>query len=161
MPIRFELAPFEHAYIGRARVQNGAQRWKFFVDDDSTTVIRGRDILTEADAHTPTMRLYVLVLNAYLDGSNVDQVFLKLARGIQADNPDAKPLIAEAFQHVMAGELAVALRPLKKLIKLEAEASAEPDAPAPFGYTATVPADYRTREERWQPRGGHHAAHSL
>lgn len=145
MLFKVELAAFERAYIGQTLVQNGAQRWMFFIESDVVEVVRSRHFMTKAEADTPAKMLYVAIFDAFVAGRAIDGEFINLSRPVREANPGAKPVLAEAFNYVLEQKPSRALQSIRGLIVEEAEAAASKAGtplPALFQHTRVVPADY-------------------
>lgn len=122
MPLTLELKPFERVFVGRTMLQNGPRRWRFLLEQGDK-ILRGRDLLSESDADTPSKRLYCLLLTAYFaDDPTAAQVELQaLWHEIASSEPTGKPLVDEVSDCVLANNYYAALKAAKRLIQHEAQ----------------------------------------
>jgi flagellar protein FlbT len=123
MPLKISLKPQERLYIGGAVVINGEHRCNLTILND-VPILRKKDIMTEAEAHTPCRRLYFLVQLMYIDRPNLDQYrarFSDMARDVLTAAPSTVGLIQELSDHVTGARYYQALKSGHRLIEYEEE----------------------------------------
>lgn len=123
MPLRLDLKPHEKLFVGGAVLVNGDNRCILTVLND-VSILREKDILTEAQANTPCKRIYLAIQLMYMEPANLahyHQVYWSLAREVLAAAPSTRELIALISEEVLAGHYYQALKHTTNLIKYEKE----------------------------------------
>ena len=128
MPLKLTLKPNEKVLIGTSVIANGPAKTEFVVLN-RVPVVRERDIITEERADTIAKKLYVTILNMYVNPAREKDyhgVYFALMREMILIPIDAGAIdvMVEMSQHILAGDHYRALKLCRQLIKLEAEALA-------------------------------------
>ena len=92
--------------------------------ENKVTLLREKDILTEAAATTPCKKIYLVVQLMYVgDGltSELAQVYWDLARDVLAAAPSTNDLISQMSAYIVEASFYPALKVAKKLISYEEE----------------------------------------
>lgn len=132
MPLRLELRPNEKLFIGGAVVVNGPGRSTLTVLND-VSILREKDILTEATADTPCKRIYLAVQLMYMDAENLPryhQLYWSLVKDVLAAAPATITLISQISDLVLASSYYHALKQTLSLIEYEKELMAHVSQPA-------------------------------
>lgn len=123
MPLRLDLKPHEKLFVGGAVLVNGDSRCTLTVLND-VSILREKDILTEAQANTPCKRIYLAIQLMYMEPANLaryHQVYWLLAKEVLAAAPSTRELISLISEEVLAGHYYQALKHTTNLIKYEKE----------------------------------------
>ena len=130
MPLKIDLKPNERMIIGNAAIRNGERRASFVLETN-TKFLRETDIITESDADTPCMQLYVLLQVMYLvdDPFTAETAFMALATDILRAVPSMASRIAAIQAAGEEGERYRALKLGRELIAYEQALRARLDAP--------------------------------
>lgn len=128
MPLKLTLKPNEKVLIGTAVIANGPNKTEFVVLN-RVPVVREKDIITEERADTIAKKLYVTILNMYINPAREKDyhgIYFVLMRQMILVPVDARAvdLMVEMSQHILAGDHYRALKMCRQLIKFEAEALA-------------------------------------
>ena len=128
MPLKLTLKPNEKVLIGTAVIANGPAKTEFVVLN-RVPVVRERDIITEEKADTVAKKLYVTILNMYINPAREKDfhgIYVVLMREMILIPVDARAvdLMVEMSQHILAGDHYRALKLCRQLIKFESEALA-------------------------------------
>ena len=125
MPLKLSLKPGERFVLNGAVVQNGDRR-AVLVLQNKASVLREKDIMQEAEANTPSRRIYFPVMMMYLDEANADRYYDEFVRrltefmGVIA-NPSVLADCVNISKHCMEHEFYKALMLCRKLIEYEDE----------------------------------------
>ncbi len=97
--------------------------------ENSAAILRGRDVMTPADADTPAKRLYFACMMAYIDPDDIDRhrdSILVLVRDLLTafQSLEAKAICATFAEKVATSQFYRALADCRWLIAYEAEAMA-------------------------------------
>jgi len=123
MPLRLDLKPHEKLFVGGAVLVNGDSRCSLTVLND-VSILREKDILSEAKADTPCKRIYLAIQLMYMEPANLahyHQVYWSLVREVLAAAPSATERIALISEDVLAGHYYQALKHTANLIQYEKE----------------------------------------
>jgi flagellar protein FlbT len=128
MPLKLTLKPNEKVLIGTAVVANGPAKIEFVVLN-RVPVVREKDIITEERADTVAKKIYVTILNMYIDPAHEKDyhgIYFILMREMILLPVDSRAidLMVEISQNILAGDHYRALKLCRQLIKFEAEALA-------------------------------------
>jgi flagellar protein FlbT len=128
MPLKLTLKPNEKVLIGTAVIANGPAKTEFVVLN-RVPVVRERDIINEEQADTVAKKLYVTILNMYINPSREKDfhgIYFVLMREMILIPVDARAvdLMVDMSQHILGGDHYRALKLCRQLIKFEAEALA-------------------------------------
>ncbi|WJR76232.1 flagellar biosynthesis repressor FlbT [Bradyrhizobium sp. NP1] len=123
MALKVELKPHERIIIGSCVITNTDQRTRLLIDGDNIPILREKDILTPETANTPAKLIYLAVQLMYIspDPQVNHGTYFNLLREIVTVMPSAWPIIEEINNHILAGDLYLALKEAKKLIAYEAK----------------------------------------
>jgi flagellar protein FlbT len=123
MPLKLTLKPGERVIVAGAVLTNGATTAHLQIEN-RVTLLRQRDILTEAEATSPCKKIYLAVQLMYIgDGltSELAQVYWDLVRDVLAAAPSTNDLISEISAYIVDSSFYPALKIAKKLITYEEE----------------------------------------
>jgi flagellar biosynthesis repressor protein FlbT len=121
MALKVELKPHERIIIGSCVITNTDQRARLLIDGDNIPILREKDILTPETADTPAKLIYLAVQLMYIspDAAANHGTYFNLLRDIVTAVPSAWPIIEAINNHIMAGDLYMALKETKKLVAYE------------------------------------------
>src|SRR3954466_8955469 len=122
MALKVELKPHERIIIGACVITNTEQRTKLLIEGDRIPILREKDILTPATADTPARLIYLAVQLMYLspDPQAHHPTYFSLMRDMLQAAPSSWPFIEGINNHILNGDLYLALKEAKKLIAHEA-----------------------------------------
>jgi flagellar protein FlbT len=128
MPLKLTLKPNEKVLIGTSVIANGPAKTEFVVLN-RVPVVREKDIITEEKADTVAKKLYVTILNMYINPAREKDyhgIYFALMRQMILVPMDVRgvDLMVEMSQHILGADHYRALKLCRQLIKLEAEALA-------------------------------------
>jgi len=124
MPLKLKLAANEKLVVNGAVLVNGAYRASILVRNFAH-IMREKDVLQEADANTPTKRLYFTV-QAMLLAPPPSPTLLETYSALHRDlaevftRPDLCHALADVHAFVVAGDYYKALAKLHPMIEVEA-----------------------------------------
>jgi flagellar biosynthesis repressor protein FlbT len=123
MALKVELKPHERIIIGSCVITNTDQRARLLIDGDNVPILREKDILTPETADTPAKLIYLAVQLMYIspDARANHGTYFNLIRDVVTTVPSAWPFIEAINNHVMNGDLYLALKETKKLVAYEKE----------------------------------------
>jgi flagellar biosynthesis repressor protein FlbT len=123
MPLILTLKPGERVILGGAVIKNGPAVAHLQIEN-KVTLLREKDILTEAEATTPCKKIYLVVQLMYIgDGltSELAQVYWDLVRDVLEAAPSTNDLISQMSAYIVESNFYPALKVAKKLILYEEE----------------------------------------
>jgi flagellar protein FlbT len=123
MPLKIVLKPGERIVINQAVVENAGDKTQLVLQNKAT-VLRERDIMTEAKADTPARRVYFAVQMLYLFPEKAglyQEKFNVLLRDFINAVPSATPYAADIGDCLLQGDPYAALKMCRKLISYEEE----------------------------------------
>ncbi len=123
MPLKIVLKPGEKTVINQAVIQNGGEKAELIVQNKAS-ILRERDILTEAEADTPAKKIYFVVQLLYMFPDKEQQhqdKFSRLVKQFVNAVPSSTPLILDIGKQIVVGDVYGALKLCRKLIKYENE----------------------------------------
>jgi flagellar protein FlbT len=122
MPLKVELKPGERIIIGDCVITNGEQRTRLVIEGE-TAVLREKDIMTRDRADSPAKRIYLAVQLMYTskDPRQHHDVYFALVRELVEAAPSAWTYIEGINNHILIGEMYMALKDAKKLMAYEQE----------------------------------------
>jgi flagellar biosynthesis repressor protein FlbT len=123
MPLTLRLEPRKKIIINGAVIENMGAATSIVVHN-TANILKGKDVLTEADATTPARRVYYAAQCAYLFDQGREEyvaLFNRLADDYLGAAPSGAPIIAEVRGDLGAGRFYAALKACRKLIEHEAE----------------------------------------
>jgi flagellar biosynthesis repressor protein FlbT len=124
MALKISLKPGERFVLNGAVITNGERRSSFVINNKAS-ILRERDIMTEAQVTSPAKRIYWPIMLAYLDpekASAYHQSFVECMNDFMAviENPQTKLLCVQISLDMMHREYYRALTGCRKLIEYEA-----------------------------------------
>ena len=123
MPLMLTLKPGERVILSGAVIKNGPTVAHLQIENQ-VTLLRQKDILTEAEATTPCKKVYLVVQLMYIgDGLSTElaPVYWELVRDILAAAPSTNDLISQISTYILSADFYHALKTAKKLISYEEE----------------------------------------
>ena len=122
MALKVELKPHERIIIGACVITNTDQRTKLLIEGEKIPILREKDILTSATADTPAKLIYLAVQLMYLspDPQAHHPAYFSLMRDMLNAAPSSWPFIEGINNHILNGDVYLALKEAKKLIAHEA-----------------------------------------
>lgn len=123
MPLILTLKPGERVIIGGAVIKNGATVAHLHIENQ-VSLLRQKDILTEADATSPCKKIYLAVQLMYIgDGltSELSELYWALVRDVLDAAPSTNDLISQMSAYIVELNFYSALKVAKKLISYEEE----------------------------------------
>ena len=123
MPLVLTLKPGERVIVAGAVIKNGSSVAHLQIENQ-VTLLREKDILTEAEATSPCKKIYLVIQLMYIaEGLTAElaQVYWDLVRDVLAAAPSTKDLISEISAYIVGSEFYPALKVAKKLILYEEE----------------------------------------
>jgi flagellar protein FlbT len=133
MALKVELKPHERIIIGSCVITNTEQRTRLLIDGDNIPILREKDILTPETANTPAKLIYLAVQLMYISPHPQANhgTYFNLLREVVTVMPSAWPIIEEINNHILSGDLYLALKEARKLIAYEAKLLAEAEEAHP------------------------------
>ncbi len=122
MPLKLTLKPGERVILAGTVIKNGPTVAHLQIESQAT-LLRQKDILTEAEATSPCKRIYLIVQLMYIGGMTEDlsKLFWDLAREVLAAAPSTNVLISQVSTYIVDADFYSALKVAKKLITYEEE----------------------------------------
>jgi len=121
MALKVELKPQERIILGACVITNTDQRTKLLIEGEKIPILREKDILTPATADTPAKLIYLAVQLMYLspDPQAQHATYFSLMRDMLNAAPSSWPFIEGINNHILNGDVYLALKEAKKLIAHE------------------------------------------
>ena len=121
MALKVELKPHEQIIIGACVITNTDQRARLLIEGERIPILREKDIMTPARADTPAKLVYLAVQLMYIspDPQVNHGAYFNLVRDIVTAAPSAWPIIEGINNHILNGDLYLALKETKKLVAYE------------------------------------------
>ncbi len=118
MALKVELKPHERIIIGASVITNTDQRARLLIEGDRIPILREKDIMTPATADTPAKLVYLSVQLMYLTPDPIAQhpTYFSLVRDLMTTEPGVWPFIQAINNHILNGEMYLALKEARKLI---------------------------------------------
>ena len=122
MPLKLTLKPGERVILAGTVIKNGPTVAHLQIESQAT-LLRQKDILTDAEATSPCKRIYLIVQLMYIGGMTEDlsKLFWDLAREVLAAAPSTNILISQVSTYIVDADFYSALKVAKKLITYEEE----------------------------------------
>lgn len=125
MPLKLSLKPGEKVLIGSAVVANGPHKNELVILN-RVPVLREKEIITPEQADTPAKKLYVTILNMYVNPDRereFHQVYFLLLNQLVHMSTDMRmiDLVLDVSKRIIAGDHYRALKLCRKLIDHESE----------------------------------------
>jgi flagellar protein FlbT len=121
MALKVELKPHERIIVGSCVITNTDQRARLLIEGERIPILREKDILTPDTANTPARLIYLAVQLMYLspDPQAHHATYFSLMRDMLNAVPSTWPFIEGINNHILNGDLYLALKEAKKLIAHE------------------------------------------
>lgn len=121
MALKVELKPNERIIIGSSVITNTDQRARLLIEGDRIPILREKDIMTSETADTPAKLIYLAVQLMYLSPDPMAQhpTYFSLVRDLMMAAPSAWPFIEAINNHILNGDIYLALKDARKLIAHE------------------------------------------
>ena len=123
MPLLIDIKPGDKVIINGAVIENAGGNTKLFVHNQAA-ILRGKEVLSEADCGTPAARAYFALQCAYIFPDKHDH-YLPLFDNLLTDYvtacPSAKPIGEQIRQEIKDDKLYRALKSAQKLILHEGD----------------------------------------
>ena len=123
MPLQLTLKPGERVILAGAVIKNGPTVAHLQIENQ-VTLLRQKDILSEAEATTPCKKIYLVVQLMYIGGgltTELAQLYWDLVRDVLAAAPSTNDLISQMSAYILENSFYPALKVAKKLISYEEE----------------------------------------
>ena len=123
MSLILTLKPGERVILGGAVIKNGSSVAHFQIEN-KVTLLRQKDILTDAEAASPCKKLYLAIQLMYISGGltpDLAKVYWDLVRDILTAAPSTNDLISQISAYIVDSNFYAALKTAKKLISYEEE----------------------------------------
>lgn len=123
MPLILTLKPGERVVLAGAVIKNGPTVAHLQIENQ-VTLLRQKDILTEAEATSPCKKIYFVIQLMYIgDGltSELAKLYWDLVRDVLAAAPSTNDLISHVSAYILDSKFYSALKVAKKLISYEEE----------------------------------------
>ena len=123
MPLQLTLKPGERVILAGAVIKNGPTVAHLQIENQ-VTILRQKDILSEAEATTPCKKIYLVVQLMYIgEGLTTElvQVYWDLVRDVLVAAPSTNDLISQMSAYIVENSFYPALKVAKKLISYEEE----------------------------------------
>lgn len=123
MPLTIHLKPGEKLILNGVVMQNGHHAAKLLIHNEAS-LLREKDIISEAQATTPARRIYFTVQCLYLFRSK-SSIYLPIIHGFLGEfaqaAPSALPLVQQIEREIASEQFYQALKTAKQLIGKEQE----------------------------------------
>ncbi len=125
MALKISLKPGEKFVVNGAVMVNGDRR-NTVVIQNKASILRERDIISEADVTTPVRHVYFPIMLAYLDTANAKDYYQSFVERMTdlmnaIENPDARLLCVQISLDMMNQDYYRALTGCRKLLDYEAK----------------------------------------
>lgn len=123
MALKLSLKPQERMILGGTVITNGNSKTELIIEN-KVPLLREKDIMSEADANSPTRRIYFCIQLMYVDGENLrahhDQ-YWELVRDLVGAAPGLLGIIDQISELIVGNQYYQALKLAKALINYEEE----------------------------------------
>jgi len=131
MALKLTLKPGEQFVINGAVVTNGDRR-AIVIVQNKASILRDRDVMTEAEATSPAKRVYFLCMLSYLDTDAAEGYYPRFVEAMDEfmqaiENPRMRLTCAQVSFAMMGHEYYRALSGCRELIEYEALILGDPD----------------------------------
>lgn len=123
MPLTLTLKPGEKVILAGAVIKNGGTVAHLHIENQ-VTLLRQKDILTDAEADSPCKKLYLSIQLMYIGAGltpEISKVYLDLVQDVLKAAPSTNLLISEISAYIVESDFYHALKTAKKLISYEEE----------------------------------------
>ncbi len=124
MALKISLKPHERIIIGEAVIENGDSRTNLSIENN-VPILRGKDIMREAEADSPCKRIYFVIQLMYINEKNILQhhsLYWQLVKEVINAAPGTLPMIDQISRQILGKRYYQALKLVKELIEYEQEA---------------------------------------
>jgi flagellar biosynthesis repressor protein FlbT len=123
MALKISLKPGEKFVVNGAVITNGERRSSFVIQN-KVSILRERDILTEAEANSPARRVYFPIMLSYLDPEKANTYYPEFVKRMTElmgalENPDVQMACVQVSLDMMNKDFYRALSGCRKLIDYE------------------------------------------
>jgi flagellar protein FlbT len=123
MALKISLKPGEKFVVNGAVITNGDRRSSFVIQN-KVSILRERDILTEAEATTPARRVYFPIMLSYLDPDKASSYYPEFVQRMTElmgafENPEVQMICVQVSLDMMNRDFYRALSGCRKLIDYE------------------------------------------
>jgi flagellar biosynthesis repressor protein FlbT len=123
MALKISLKPGEKFVVNGAVVTNGDRRSSFVIQN-KVSILRERDILTEAEANTPARRVYFPIMLSYLDADKASTYYQEFVLRMTElmgvfENPEIQLVCVQVSLDMMNRDFYRALSGCRKLVEHE------------------------------------------
>lgn len=131
MALKLSLKPGEQFVVNGAVITNGDRRSMLIVQNKAS-ILRDRDVMTEAEATTPARRVYFLCMLSYLDNDAADGYYRRFVESMDdfmqaIENPVVRLTCAQVSFSMMNRDYYRALTGCRELIDYETQILGEHD----------------------------------
>ena len=122
MPLKLTLKPGERVILAGTVIKNGPTVAHLQIESQ-VTLLRQKDILTEAEATTPCKKIYLVVQLMYIGGmtSELSTLYWDMIRAVLEAAPSTNVLISQMSAYIVDADFYSALKVAKKMISYEEE----------------------------------------
>ena len=123
MALKLSLNPQERMILGGTVITNGNSKTELIIENE-VPLLREKDIMSEADANSPTRRIYFCIQLMYVDGENLrthHDKYWELVRDLVDAAPALLGIIDQISELIVGNQYYQALKLAKALINYEEE----------------------------------------
>jgi len=123
MALKLVLKPHERMILGGTVVTNGNSKTELIIENE-VPLLREKDIMSEADANSPTRRIYFVIQLMYVDNENLKTYhdrYWELIRDLVDAAPGLLGIVDQISELIVGNRYYQALKLAKSLIKYEQE----------------------------------------
>jgi flagellar protein FlbT len=123
MALKIALKPHEKLIISGAVIVNGGSTSELLIENN-VPLLRGKDIMSLADADSPCRRVYFAIQLMYVDEKNLanhHKTYWELVKEIVAAAPSTRPMFQKISEDILHYKYYQALKAARKLIDYEQE----------------------------------------
>ena len=123
MALKLALKPHERMILGGTVITNGNSKTDLIIENE-VPLLREKDIMSEADATSPTRRIYFIIQLMYVDSDNMRTYhdrYWELVRDLVDAAPSLLGIIDQISELIVGNQYYQALKLAKTLIKYEEE----------------------------------------
>jgi flagellar protein FlbT len=123
MALKLSLKPQERMIVGGTVITNGNSKTELIIENE-VPLLREKDIMSEADANSPTRRIYFCIQLMYVDGENLrihHDKYWELVRDLVDAAPSLLGIIDQISELIVGNQYYQALKLAKALINYEEE----------------------------------------
>jgi flagellar protein FlbT len=120
MALKVELKAGERLIIGDCMITNGDQRARFIIEGRGP-ILREKDIMSPAQADSPSKNIYLVVQLMYLSNDVVKfkDDYFRLINDLVTAAPSTIKFVSAISNHILTNDLYKALREARRLIDYE------------------------------------------